>query len=409
MTGGAEMPRHSNVDLAIGQRIRSRRLLRGWSIRYAASRTGLSHTTWSRIERGLQAADNRFVLAEIAAALECAPIDLTGVLVPAADQRALAAQAGIRTLREALVRVDLAEPGDSASPRLAEPSRQLSLIRELRERCDYAATVGLLPGLLLHSHALARGPARQEALRLLCQACFLASSVLRALGHPAEAWLAAERCRDAAAATEDEVLIGYAAFSRACAALACGAYARGRTLAESGINLLDRVSAQPGAIETAGTLHLACGCACRALNRGADSRDHLAAAAEMGQRMGETKTLGLFFGPTNINLWRISLENEGGEPGHAASIAAVTNPQVLGASMRIVEFHAELARACARLRGRESDAVRQLMVAERVAPQHLHTSPIARETARHLLGRISSRSGVSALRGLCGRIGIDAG
>jgi len=403
------MPRYSNIDIAIGERIRVRRMLRGWSIRYAASRTSLSHATWSRIERGLQAADNRFVLAEIAAALECAPIDLTGVMVPAADQHAMAAQAGIRALREALVSVDLAEPGDSASPELAVLRRQLALARDLRERCDYAATVRMLPGLLRHSHALAHGPARQDALRLLCRSCFLASSVLRALGHPAEAWLAAERCRDAATAAGDEVLIGYAAYSRATAAMACGAYARGRTLAEGGIDLLDRASAQPGAAEMAGTLHLAGGCACRALKREEDSGEHLAAAAGLGQRLGETKTLGLFFGPTNINLWRINLENDHGDPAHAANIAVATNPQVLGAGMRIVDFHTELARSYARLRGRENDAVRQLMVAERVAPQHLHTSPTARETARYLVGRAPSKSTISALRGLCGRIGIETG
>lgn len=72
---------------SIGERIRARRLLRGWSIRHAASRAGLSHTTWSRIERGRQAADNRFVLAEIAAALECAPSDLAGMPAPASAER----------------------------------------------------------------------------------------------------------------------------------------------------------------------------------------------------------------------------------------------------------------------------------------------------------------------------------
>lgn len=403
------MPRYSNVDIAIGERIRVRRLLRGWSIRYAASRTGLSHATWSRIERGLQAADNRFVLAEIAAALECAPIDLTGVLVPAADQHAMAAQAGIRALRETLVAVDLSEPGDSAAPELSDLRQQMVLIRDLRERCDYAATVRLLPALLRRSHALAHGPARHEALRLLCEAAFLASSVLRALGHPAEAWLAAERCWDAATAAGDEVLAGYAVYSRASAAQACGAFSRGRTLAEGAIDLLERVPGRPGAVEIIGSLHLSCGHSYCALRCDEESNDHMATAVKIGQRTGETKTFGLFFGPTNVNLWRIARENEGGKAGHAASIAAATNPEILGASMRIVDFHTELARSYARLRGRENDAVRQLMVAERVAPQHLHTSPIARETARHLIGRIPSRSGVSALKGLCGRIGIAVG
>jgi hypothetical protein len=154
---------------------------------------------------------------------------------------------------------------------------------------------------------------------------------------------------------------------------------------------------------------LTCAYSYSAVKCGEESNDHMATAVEIGQGTGETKTLGMFFGPTNVNLWRIARANDGGESGYAAEIAAETNPEIIGASMRIVDFHTELARAYARLRGRESDAVRQMLVAERVAPQHLYTSPIARETARHLIGVYPSRSGVSALKGLCGRIGIDVG
>lgn len=90
-------------DQTIGERIRARRLLRSWSVRHAADRAGISHASWSRIERGLQAADNRFVLADIAAALECSIVDLTGTPMPSADRRAAAAQAGVRAVRTALV------------------------------------------------------------------------------------------------------------------------------------------------------------------------------------------------------------------------------------------------------------------------------------------------------------------
>jgi transcriptional regulator with XRE-family HTH domain len=93
-------PRPSG-DPGIGERIRARRLLRSWSIRYAASRAGISHATWSRIERGRQAADNRFTLAEIAAALDCAPAELTGVAVPAADRDVVAAHADVHAIRQA--------------------------------------------------------------------------------------------------------------------------------------------------------------------------------------------------------------------------------------------------------------------------------------------------------------------
>jgi transcriptional regulator with XRE-family HTH domain len=75
------MPRRELDDRqgpTIGQRIKDRRVLLGLSGRGAALTAGLSHTTWSRIERGERGADNRFVLARMARALHCSVSDLTG-------------------------------------------------------------------------------------------------------------------------------------------------------------------------------------------------------------------------------------------------------------------------------------------------------------------------------------------
>src|SRR3954447_22811847 len=99
----AGMDRSTTRDMTIGERIKARRLLRTWSVRHAADRAGISHASWSRIERGLQTADNRFVLANIASALECSIIDLTGTPVPSTDRQAAAAQACVSAVRCALV------------------------------------------------------------------------------------------------------------------------------------------------------------------------------------------------------------------------------------------------------------------------------------------------------------------
>ena len=231
------MTARPNSELTIGERIRARRLLRGWSVRYAASRAGISHATWSRIERGRQAADNRFMLADIAAALECAPVDLVGTPVPAADRAALAAQVAVYGVRQALVDIDLSEPGVRPAPPVAELARTVALVDTLRRSCDYAGAARLLPDVLRDLHAASTaGPDRRAALALLCDAAFMASAVVRNLGHPAEAWLAAERCRDAAEAGEDPVLLGYAAFSRASAAVACGSFRRSLTLAGAAVD-----------------------------------------------------------------------------------------------------------------------------------------------------------------------------
>jgi transcriptional regulator with XRE-family HTH domain len=396
-------PRRSS-DPAVGERIRARRLLRGWSVRYAASRAGVSHATWSRIERGLQGADNRFMLADIAGALECAPGDLAGTGVPAADRATAAARAGVVGLRRALIDIDLTEPSGGAAPAVDELGRSVALADALFRACDYAGAARLLPGLLRDLHAETAGPDQAEALRLLCEATSIASSVLRCLGHPADAWLGAERCRDAADAAGDPVLRGQAAFALARAATACGSFQRGQTLAERAVDDLNSHLSRPGAAEILGTLHLVAALASRCRQRLDDSRDWLDEAAALARRTGETDTMGVFFGPTNVDLWRMSIEVDDGEPEHVVEIARRTVPAAIPAGVRQVFYYADTARALTRIGGRDREATRFLLTAERIAPQHVRTSPELAETTRTLLDRSRRQAGGTELRGLSERM-----
>ncbi|MET8153214.1 helix-turn-helix domain-containing protein [Actinoplanes sp. NPDC049668] len=400
-------PRRS-ADPGIGERIQERRLLRGWSIRYAASRAGISHATWSRIERGRQAADNRFTLADIAAALDCAPAELTGVPVPAGDRDVVAAQAAVHAVRQALVDVDLSEPETRGTAPVADLARTLALLDALRQACDYAGAARLIPDLLRDLRAGTAGPDREAALRLLCDVTFIAVSVLRNLGRPADAWLGAERCRDAAEATGDVVLRGYAAYARACAAASCGSYQRALAVAGRAVDELRGHAGRPGAAEVLGSLLLVCAMVGRGLGRQQEGRAFAAEAGELAGRTGETATMGLYFGPTNVAIWQIGIEADGGDPGRAAAIARATNPAVIPAGFRQVFYYADTARALTRLRGNDAAAIRLLLTAERLAPQHVHTSAMARETTRALLDRANRRTGGTELRALAGRLEIAA-
>jgi hypothetical protein len=108
----------------------------------------------------------------------------------------------------------------------------------------------------------------------------------------------------------------------------------------------------------------------------------------------------------DVNLWRLGTEADAGDPGRAASIAAATDLSAMQVNSRLVFFHTDTARAYGSLRGRDSDAVRHLRIAERVAPQHVHSSPLVRETTRALLDRVHRRAAGSALRGLCERMQV---
>ncbi|MFF5076061.1 helix-turn-helix domain-containing protein [Actinoplanes sp. NPDC000266] len=390
----------------VGGRIRARRLMRGWSVRFAASRAGISHATWSRIERGLQSADNRITLGAIAAALECSPADLVGAPVSTEDRELSAALAGAQAVRRALIDVDLTEPSEREAPPIELLARTADLAESLLQACDYAGVTRVLPGLLRDLHVETAGPDALRALALLSTVASTASSVLRELELPADAWLAAERCQEAADACGDPVLQGYAAYTRASAATMAGSYQRGLTLAERAAGELQRHLARPGAAEVLGCLQLLCALASQGGKRLDESRAWSAEAAELARRTGETTTLGLYFGPTNVGLWRISIEAEDGDPGHALEIARRITPGVLPIGLRQVYYYADTARALAALGNRDREAIRLLLTAERIAPQHVHRSAEIFQTVQELLDRSRRQSGGSELRGLSARMQV---
>jgi hypothetical protein len=155
-----------------------------------------------------------------------------------------------------------------------------------------------------------------------------------------------------------------------------------------------------------GSLQLICAYAGPGRKRPDDSRAWSDEATATARRTGETTTLGLFFGPTNVGIWRIGIETDGGDPGLAATIARGVDPAVLPAGFRQVFFYADTARALARLRNSDRAAIRFLLAAERVAPQHVHTSALVQETARALLDRSRRAAGGTELRALCERLRI---
>ena len=156
-----------------------------------------------------------------------------------------------------------------------------------------------------------------------------------------------------------------------------------------------------------GSLQLICAYTSRGARRDDDSRAWAAAAAELAARTGETTTMGMYFGPANVGIWRIGIETDGGDPGRAVAIAGTTRIAAIPAGFRQVFFYADTARALARTRGRDREAIRYLLTAERIAPQHLHTSALAQETTRALLDRSRRQAGGTELRGLCERMQVN--
>jgi len=401
---GLAMPRRFvPVDLSVGERIRDRRELRRWSIRYAASRAGIHHTMWSRVERGLRRAD-RYLIVDIAAALECSTADLTGQPHTPADRALEAAHAAAPRVWRAVLEAAPYEPRSREVVPIAQLAQRVELLEARLRAGDYAATGTLLPDLVTDLHAAAAGPDATQGLVLGVRAGFVATFTLRYLGYDAEAAMAAERVRQSAEQLELPVPLALAEFVRALAAASSGSLRRCATLAVRAVDQLHHHLGEPTAMDVAGMLHLTSALALLR-ERPGQARDHVAAAADLARHTGETTSWNLAFGPTNVGIWSVGLEVDAGRPDEAVRVAQGVQPGRLQWPSREAAFHTDLARALTDV-GRDAEAVRALAVAERVAPQLTRASVPARETARHLLHRAQRAAGGSTLRGLCERMGL---
>lgn len=400
------MPRRTvPADPSIGERIRARRQLRRWSMRHASARAGIAHTTWGRVERGELRTD-RYMIADLAAALECSVTDLTGRPYTPADRAAESAQARVEPMWRALLEIAPDEP--PAGPPLPWPAlaARLELLDARRTQSDYAALGQILPDLLLDLHAATHGRDARAALVALVDATNTARGTLRALGRVAEAALAAERCRQTAERLDEPVPLAVADWARANAASGGGSYRRALTLTTRAAEELRHHTSADGALMMLGMLHLSSAVA-ELRARPAIAIGHLDAAADLAARTGEVRSWWMWWGPTNVGIWRMGVLVDAGEPGRAVEVAGAVRPDVLESADRRATYHLEFARALADLGGsRDREAVRALLTAERLAPQRMRTYTSARETARFLHDRSWRDAGGSALRGLCERMGV---
>src|SRR5262249_16197965 len=177
------------------------------------------------------------------------------------------------------------------------------------------------------------------------------------------------------------------AYLRAAAAISCGVYKRGHRLAARAVDNLTAHLGAEHATEMLGPLLLESAHTAYALKRSGDGAEYFAEAERLAGRTGETRTFNLFFGPTNVSFWRIPAGADGGNPDEAVKVALSTNPAVLPMPNRQGYFHMDSARALVRV-GRDKQAARHILTAERTAPQLVRASPTAIETARGLRDRI---------------------
>ncbi|MEU5551374.1 helix-turn-helix transcriptional regulator [Micromonospora sp. NPDC047793] len=381
----------------MGDRIRARRELRGWSVRYAASRAGISHTSWSRIERGQQRTD-RYMVVDLAAALEYSVVDLTGQAYTPADRQLDAARIDAERVWRIMMDTSMSKRSDAVAT-VDQVRREAALVRGLYGRCDYAGALRRLVDLVPAMHGLTD---RRVALTEMVPVYGVAMGSLLNVSYPAHAWLAAERCAEASGLLDDPVAAGVAAANRARVSAYSGAYGPAQALCDVAAADLAG-SAADGALDVLGFLHLARAHHLAGLRDQAGAEEHLSEAGRIAAHTGETDSWDLAWGPRNVALWLMAFLLDTGRPEAALQTASGVDLAGLPA-VRQVYFWLDMGRAAEAV-GRDRDAVRMLLAAERVGSQHARSSVSARDTARSLL-----RKGATSpeLRGLCERMSLAA-
>jgi hypothetical protein len=378
------------------------------SIETLAGHCGLSAGFLSMVENGLRSLNNRHHVAAIADALRVSVTDLTGQPYSPGDDSVMAeVHSGLAVIRDTLARRSLYFPEGTGARPVSVLRGETDKIGVLRDAGKYAEAVRLLPGILDELHeAFASRDRRQEVAEILIAALNDARVIARAIGYHALALVAVERERDAADATEDPVWIAFADLGRAFNLLSLGGFRRANEISLNAAEEIDRRGPSGAALEMYGMLHLAASLAQTSVSGPSGGTDHLDEANAIASRTGEAHSLRLWFGPTNVGIWRMAVAVESGDGGRASEIAKSVDPRVIPSANRQADYYAELGRGLAQDRKNDRAALQALRRAEELSPHRVRSNPLARDVVSSMLTRARREAGGRELRGMAYRMGI---
>ncbi|WP_157777958.1 helix-turn-helix domain-containing protein [Nocardia terpenica] len=389
----------------LGRRLREIRAWRGQSLEVTAGLAGISYGYLGKLERGDKHVDSRRLLEALASALRVAPQELTGQPFVPADPLTGEAHAAIAAVETALETYDLGEdPGVGVRPW----PEVAAGVANLRGKGDYAATGRALPGVLgeLHAYYVRAPERRREVLVALIYAYRAAASVTKNLGVRGLPMMAVRQARDCAQELGEPEWLGFTAYLRG---IMGGTGARQRQY-ELAVRAAEQLASTPGptAIQVAGTLHFIAALACAVQRDAVRTHDHLAEADDLAQRLPEQHEnfAGLYFGPNNVSLWRVSLATELGEGGKVAEYARDAHPAAIPLRDWQATFHCDLGRAMTTDRATRAQGVQSLITAEQLAPQYVRNNVLVRETVTGLLPTAARDHTGRELRGLAHRMGL---
>ncbi|MFG2393844.1 helix-turn-helix domain-containing protein [Streptomyces lavendulae] len=369
---------HSLPHDHTGARIRRLRLERHLTQAALAELSSIPYGTLTKVEQGVTPA-SPYVIAAAARALRVQVETVTGQPY-VTELRADELDVLIRPIREALDVYDLgADPDIAPRPQelLAADAEELLVAVRAGEIKQVASRI---PGLIQEVTTAAHAAPGQKSWLLLASTYRTAYDVASKLGYYDLAAIALARMDWAAQRGSNAVIGGMYRYMRALTYLREGGYKTGQLLIDLGLRTLEQ--AEPGREREVVTGQLHLGAAVMA-GRSKDRHradGHLSEAGRIAEGTGEAvETHWLAFGPTNVQVHRVSVLAELDEYGQAAQEGLGVNIPANWPKSRRSHHYAELARA-QMWTGDLDASFQNLLRARKSAPQQARYHQTVRET-----------------------------
>lgn len=190
----------------------------------------------------------------------------------------------------------------------------------------YSTVPTLVSDLIVDVERCLHHPGSRERMRMAADLYGLARTVAKRTGRVDLAFVAADRARRAAEASEDRLRVGAAQWNLAHATLAEGDHGLAEDLA---MRAADRVRTDSGADAAAvyGSLVLVAAVAAARRGDAWTARDRIRSVMPVALKTGERNTLWTCFGPTNVAMHAVSVEVEAGEVSEACHLADGVDPR----------------------------------------------------------------------------------
>ncbi|TCO57102.1 helix-turn-helix domain-containing protein [Actinocrispum wychmicini] len=401
-----------DIDNAlIGRRVRELRSWRTMNLSALAGLAGMSVSYLSMIERGERPVTKRATLEALARALQVSPTDLTGKpWEQSTDQAEGQAHASLVAIAAAM---DAYELGDDSGEQAREWPQVAADVRRLVEaqqiRADYAEMGGLIPQLLSELHTLyVRDPVHRREILLALVRCYSSAVWMAKLGRQdgltLMAAMAAQRCSEELGSPQWR---GYTTWLRGVTTGSLNRakqYQRATAMADElapGLN-------NPEITQAYGQLHLSAALAAAAQADRDTAATHLDEAAAVADRLDhEVGTFAqVWFGRTNVRIWRVTIGVELGDGPALAEIARDVHVDAIPSPARQAVFHATYGRALLAESRTRDEGLAEILRAEHLAPQHIRGDVFVRESVADELRRARRDAGGRELRGLAWRMGV---